>query len=95
MESMVTDFLVVADQIFILVLLIVVGYVAASTEVMDPRAIGASGLLFNVTIPALIIAAMQVPITHTLADTEMLLLATGAFFALSFIVARAASKACR
>ncbi len=95
MESMVTDFLVIADQIFILVLLIVVGYVAASTEVMDPRTTrGLSGLLFNVTIPALIIAAMQVPITPTrLADTEMLLLATGAFFALSFIVARAASKA--
>ncbi|MGB4051865.1 MAG: AEC family transporter, partial [Methanoculleus sp.] len=60
MDSMVTDLLVVADQIFILVLLIAVGYAAASMEVMDTRATrGLSGLLFNVTIPALIIAAMQ------------------------------------
>ena len=93
MNGMVTDFLVVADQIFILVLLIAVVYAGRIEEVMDTRATRASASLQR-TIPALIIAAMQVPITPArIADTEMLLLATGAFFALSFIVARAASKA--
>ncbi len=95
MSGMVTEFLVVADQIFILVLLIAAGYVAVSREIMDPGATrGLSGLLFNITIPALIIAAMQVPFTpERLAGSETLLLATGAFFALSFAVARITSKA--
>ncbi len=61
MDGMVTDFLVVADQIFILVLLIAAGYVAVSTKIMDPGATrGLSGLLINITLPALIIASMQV-----------------------------------
>jgi len=36
MSGMVTDFLVVADQIFILVLLIAAGYVAVATKIVDP-----------------------------------------------------------
>lgn len=95
MNSTVMDFLVVADQILILVLLIAAGYIAVSTKIMDPRATrGLSGLLFNITIPALIVAAMQVPFTpERLAGSETLLTATGAFFALSFIIARITSKA--
>ena len=94
MSGMVTEFLVVADQIFILVLLIAAGYVAVSTKIMDPGATrGLSALLFNITIPALIVSAMQVPFTsERLADTGTMLLATGAFFALSFVVARIASR---
>ncbi len=95
MSGTVMDLLVVADQILILVLLIAVGYAAVSTKIMDPRATrGLSALLVNITIPALIVSAMQVPFTsERLADTGTMLLATGAFFALSFVVARAASRA--
>jgi len=95
MSGIATDFLVVADQIFILVLLIAVGYAAVSTKIMDSRATkGLSGLLFNVTLPALIVAAMQVPVTPgRLANTRMMLLATVAFFAFSFVTARATSRA--
>ncbi|MGB4172167.1 MAG: AEC family transporter, partial [Candidatus Methanoculleus thermohydrogenotrophicum] len=95
MDGMVTDFLVVADQIFILVLLIAAGYVAVSTKIMDPGATrGLSGLLINITLPALIIASMQVPFTPArLAGAETLLLATVVFFILSFAVARVTSRA--
>ena len=94
MNGMATDLLVVADQIFILVLLIAVGYVAVSTKIMDPRATrGLSGLLINVTIPALIIASMQVPFTaERLAGAEMMLIATGVLFALSFAIALVTSR---
>ncbi|MCK8518419.1 AEC family transporter [Methanoculleus sp. 7T] len=97
MTGTVTDFLVVADQIFILVLLIAAGYVAVSTKIMDPRATrGLSGLLINITIPALIVASMQVPITPArLAGAETLLLATGVFYVFSFAVAWVVSKAMR
>ncbi len=95
MSGMIADFLVVADQILILVILIAAGYVAVAAKVLDPRATrGLSALLFNITIPALIVAAMQVPFTpERLGGAETLLIATGAFFALSFAVARIASKA--
>ncbi|NLB01517.1 MAG: AEC family transporter [Methanomicrobiales archaeon] len=91
------DFLVVADQIFILVLLIGAGYVAVSTRIVDPRATrGLSGLLINITLPALIVASMQVPFTpERLIGAETLLLATGALFTLSFAIAWAVSKAMR
>ncbi|HUM78287.1 MAG TPA: AEC family transporter [Methanoculleus sp.] len=94
MSGWVTDFLVVADQIFILVLLIAAGYVAVSTKIVDPRATrGLSGLLINITLPALIIASMQVPITsERLAGTETLFLATGVFFAFSFALAWAVTR---
>jgi len=95
MSGTVMDLLVVADQILILVLLIAVGYAAVSTKIMDPRATrGLSALLVNVTIPALIIASMQVPFTpERLAGAEILLLATGVLFAFSFALAWAVSKA--
>ncbi len=94
MNGMAADLLVVADQIFILVLLIAAGYAAVSTKIMDPRATrGLSGLLVNVTIPALIIASMQVPITPArLTGAEILFFATVMFFAFSFAVARATSR---
>ncbi len=97
MNGTVTDFLVVADQIFILVLLIATGYVAVATKIVDPRATrGLSGLLVNITLPALIIASMQVPFTpERLAGAETLVLATGALFAISFAIAWAVSKAMR
>lgn len=94
MNGMTSDFLVVADQIFILVLLIAAGYVAVSTNIVDPRATrGLSGLLVNVTIPALIITSMQVPITPArIVGAEVLLLATSILFAFSFAVAWTTSK---
>ena len=97
MSDAVMDFLVVADQIFILVLLIGAGYVAVSTRIVDPRATrGLSGLLINITLPALIVASMQVPFTpERLIGAETLLLATGALFTLSFAIAWAVSKAMR
>ena len=95
MSGTVMDLLVVADQILILVLLIAVGYAAVSTKIMGPGATrGLSALLVNVTIPALIIASMQVPFTpERLAGAEILLLATGVLFAFSFALAWAVSKA--
>jgi predicted permease len=97
MSGMITDFLVVADQIFILVLLIAAGYIAVATKIVDPRTTrGLSGLLINITIPALIIASMQVPFTpERLVGAETLLLATGALYVFSFALAWAVSKAMR
>ncbi|MFA7562149.1 MAG: AEC family transporter [Methanoculleus sp.] len=97
MSDAVMDFLIVADQIFILVLLIAAGYAAVATKIVDPQATrGLSGLLVNITIPALIVASMQVPFTpERLIGAETLLLATGVFFALSFALAWAVSKAMR
>ena len=42
MNGMAADFLVAADQIFILVLLIAAGYAAVSTGIMDPGPPGGS-----------------------------------------------------
>ncbi len=97
MNGTVTDFLIVADQIFILVLLIAAGYVAVTTKIVDPRATrGLSGLLINITIPALIVASMQVPFTpERLVGAETLVLATGALYVFSFALAWAVSKAMR
>ena len=97
MNGMITDFLVVADQIFILVLLIAAGYVAVATKIVDPRATrGLSGLLINITLPALIVASMQVPFTpERLAGAETLVLATGALYIISFAIAWVVSKAMR
>ena len=97
MNGAVTDFLIVADQIFILVLLIAAGYVAVSTKIVDPRATrGLSGLLINITIPALIVASMQVPFTpERLVGAGTLLLATGSLYVFSFALAWAVSKAMR
>jgi hypothetical protein len=97
MNGAVTDFLIIADQIFILVLLIAAGYVAVSTNIVDPRATrGLSGLLINITIPALIIASMQVPFTpERLAGAGTLLLATGMLYVISFALAWAVSKTMR
>ncbi|MDD2788303.1 AEC family transporter [Methanoculleus sp.] len=97
MNGTITDFLVVADQIFILVLLIAAGYVAVSTKIVDPRATrGLSGLLINITIPALIVASMQVPFTpERLVGAETLILATGMLYVFSFALAWAVSKAMR
>ncbi len=97
MTGTITDFLVVADQIFILVLLIAAGYVAVSTKILDPRATrGLSGLLINITIPALIVASMQVPFTpERLVGAETLILATGMLYVFSFALAWAVSKAMR
>ncbi|MDD4252276.1 MAG: AEC family transporter [Methanoculleus horonobensis] len=97
MNGAVTDFLIVADQIFILVLLIAAGYVAVATKIVDPRATrGLSGLLVNITIPALIVASMQVPFTpERLIGAETLILATGALYVFSFALAWVVSKAMR
>jgi len=97
MNGAITDFLIVADQIFILVLLIAAGYVAVSTKIVDPRATrGLSGLLVNITIPALIVASMQVPFTpERLVGAETLVLATGMLYIFSFALAWAVSKAMR
>jgi predicted permease len=97
MNGAITDFLIVADQIFILVLLIAAGYVAVTTKIVDPRATrGLSGLLVNITIPALIVASMQVPFTpERLAGAETLIFATGALYVFSFALAWAVSKAMR
>jgi len=95
MNGAITDFLVVADQIFIIVLLIGAGYVAVSTKIVDPRATrGLSGLLINITLLALIVASMQVSFTpERLAGAETLVLATGALYIIAFAIAWAVSKA--
>ncbi|WP_292728162.1 AEC family transporter [Methanoculleus sp.] len=97
MNDAVMDFLLVADQIFILVLLIAAGYVAVATKIVDPRATrGLSGLLINITLPALIVASMQVPFTpERLAGAETLILATAALYVISLAIAWVVSKAMR
>ncbi|WP_052379732.1 AEC family transporter [Methanoculleus sp. MH98A] len=97
MNGAIMDFLIVADQIFILVLLIAAGYVAVATKIVDPRATrGLSGLLINITIPALIVASMQVPFTpERLVGAETLVLATGMLYVFSFALAWAVSKTMR
>ncbi|WP_243669094.1 AEC family transporter [Methanoculleus chikugoensis] len=100
MNGAVTDFLIVADQIFILVLLIAAGYVAVATKIVDPPGQpggGSRGLLVNITIPALIVASMQVPFTPPSASpgAETLVLATGMLYVFSFALAWVVSKAMR
>jgi len=97
MNGTVMDFLIVADEIFILVLLIAAGYVAVATKIVDPRATrGLSGLLINITLPALIVASMQVPFTpERLAGAETLILATAALYVISLAIAWVVSKAMR
>ena len=97
MNDAVMDFLLVADQIFILILLIAAGYVAVTTKIVDPRATrGLSGLLINITLPALIVASMQVPFTpERLAGAETLILATAALYVISLAIAWVVSKVMR
>nr|WP_303714620.1 AEC family transporter [Methanoculleus marisnigri] len=97
MNGAITDFLIVADQILILVLLIAAGYIAVTTKIVDPRATrGLSGLLINITLPALIVASMQVPFTpERLAGAETLILATAALYVISLAIAWVVSKAMR
>jgi len=91
---MLMEFLTVADRIFILVLLIAAGYIALAAGVLDRHSTRKiSGFLINVTIPALIIASMQVPFSSTrLAESEELLLLTGALYIFSFALAWVVSR---
>jgi predicted permease len=95
MDGMIAEFLMVADRIFILVLLIAAGYIALAAGVLDRHSTGRiSALLINVTIPALIIVSMQVPFSpDRLANTEEMVLLTGALYVLSFAVAYLTSRA--
>lgn len=94
MSEMLTEFLTVADQIFILVLLMAVGYVAYAAGVMDRHSTRKiSGFLINVTIPALIISSMQVPFSSSrLLESEEMLLLTGALYIFSFLIAWGVSR---
>jgi predicted permease len=94
MNGMVMDFLTVADRIFILVMLIGVGYASFVVKILDIHATRRlSGFLINVTIPALIIASLQVPFSPArLVGAETLLIATGVLYIFSFIVAWLVSR---
>jgi predicted permease len=94
MDGMLMEFLTVADQIFILVLLIAAGYIALAAGILDRHSTRKiSGFLINVTIPPLIIASMQVPFSSTrLAETGELLILTGILYIFSFFFAWLVSR---
>ncbi|SDY63059.1 AEC family transporter [Tindallia californiensis] len=61
-------FLRVASQIMVLFFIMLAGYAARKTSVLEPSTVkGLSRLLMNVSLPALIVTAMQFPF-----DTEVL-----------------------
>ncbi len=89
MDGMIAEFLAVAESILILVLLIAAGYASFVLGVLDVHATKRlSGFLINVTIPALIIASMQVPFSPMLlAGVGELLVLSAAFYAVSLAAA--------
>ncbi|MDI6720077.1 MAG: AEC family transporter [Methanomicrobiales archaeon] len=92
---MLTEFLVVADRIFALILLITAGYAAYSLKILDLNATRRiSSFLLNIAIPALIIASMQVPRSAALlAGAGELLLLTGILYLISSGIAGLAAAA--
>jgi len=84
-----TDFLLVADRILILTLLIAAGYASLRTGILNNRSLKSlSSFLINVTLPALIIVSLQVPVSGDLIRGAGAIVAlSGVYYALSLAIA--------
>jgi len=80
---------VIAESIIILFLLMGVGFLCRRTGVIGPDgARGLSSFVVNVSLPALILMAMQVPLTPELVDNAGgILLGIAVFYGVSFALA--------
>ncbi|MDE4908397.1 AEC family transporter [Methanogenium marinum] len=80
---------VIAESIIILFLLMGVGYLCRRTGVIGPDgARGLSSFVVNVSLPALILMAMQVPLTAELvANAGGILFGIAVFYGVSFAIA--------
>jgi len=84
----VAGFFTVAMQVSILVLLLAVGYLTLKVGILDQKSTRRlSGLLINITIPALILSSMQIPFsTDRLTQSYEMLAITAGLYGLSFII---------
>lgn len=89
-----TDFFLVADRILILVLLMGAGYLALKGRILTlPALKGLSGFVVNVTIPALIIASLQVPVSpERLSGAGEIIVLSVLFYGLALLVAAVTVK---
>lgn len=80
---------VIAESIIILFLLMGIGFLCRRTGVISPDgARGLSSFVVNVSLPALIVMAMQVPLTPELVENAGgILLGVGVFYGVSFAFA--------
>ncbi|MCC7566480.1 MAG: AEC family transporter [Methanomicrobiaceae archaeon] len=81
--------LAVADTVIILFILMAVGYAALWTGILDTATtLRLSRFLLNVTLPALLVASMQLPLTLDLiAGIEGVLLVSVGYYAVAFLSA--------
>jgi predicted permease len=93
----VTDFLLVADRILILTLLIAAGYASLRTGILNDKSLKSlSSFLINVTLPALILVSLQVPVTGALiSGGGGIALLSVVYYALSLVIAAAVIRALR
>lgn len=86
-----TDFFLVADSILILTLLIAAGYASFRTGILNEASLKSlSSLLINVTLPALILVSLQVPVSGALiSGGGGIALLSGVYYALSLAIAAA------
>ncbi|HDR74130.1 MAG TPA: AEC family transporter [Methanoculleus sp.] len=86
-----TDLFLVADRILILTLLIAAGYASLRTGILTHRSLKSlSSLLINVTLPALILVSLQVPVSGALISGAGEIVALSAvYYALSLAIAAA------
>jgi len=84
----VAGFFTVAMQVSILVILLAVGYLTLKVGILDQKSTRRlSGLLINITIPALILSSMQIPFsTDRLTQSYEMLAITAGLYGLSFII---------
>jgi malate permease and related proteins len=83
------DLFYVINNVVILVILIIIGYVSVTAGILDTTTtLRLSRFLLNVTLPALIIVSMQIPLTGALiSGAEELLLASAFYYAIAFLIA--------
>lgn len=83
------DLFYIVNNVIILFILIAIGYVSVSVGILDDTTtFRLSRFLLNVTLPALIVASMQIPVTGELiSGAEELLLASVFYYAIAFLIA--------
>ena len=88
------DFIVVLNQIAVLFILIVVGFMLKKLKILDDRfEKGLAGLIISVTLPALIITSMNYEFSKELLGNSLMILGYGAStFALMILVSYIFSK---
>lgn len=88
------DFIVILNQIAVLFILIVVGFMLKKLKILDDRfEKGLAGLIISVTLPALIITSMNYEFSKELLGNSLMILGYGAStFALMILVSYIFSK---